>query len=82
MLGEMIAVEAGAVVGLDQLQPVLEMPVERLPAVVQMVKNPKPHSGLPLSSRYPSETRVQTPIHQNRRPRVKSAFNMLQRRAS
>jgi hypothetical protein len=43
MLGEVIAVEPGAVVRFDEPQPLLEMPGQRQPAVVQMVKNPKPH---------------------------------------
>ena len=40
----MVAVETGAIVGLDQLEPRLEVPVERQTAVVQMVKDPKTHS--------------------------------------
>ena len=43
VLGQMVAIEPGAIIGLDQLQPVLEMPGQRLPAVVQMVENPKTH---------------------------------------
>jgi len=47
MLGQMIAVKPGSIVGLDQLQPVLEMPGQRLPAVVQMVEYTKAHPSLP-----------------------------------
>ena len=43
MLGEMIAVETGTIVRFDELQPLLEMPGQRQPAVVQMVENPKAH---------------------------------------
>src|ERR1041384_7775869 len=48
MLGKMVAVEAGAVVRLDELQPLLEMPGQRLPAVVQMIEDPKTHIPLPI----------------------------------
>src|SRR5271170_1019261 len=46
VLGQMVAIEPAAVVRLDQPQPILEVPGQRLPAVVQMVENPKTH--LPL----------------------------------
>ena len=47
VLGEMIAVEPGAVIGLDQPEPVLEMPRQRQPAVVEMVEDPELHRRLP-----------------------------------
>src|SRR5262245_6039972 len=43
VLGQVIAVEPGAIVGLDELQPLLKMPGQRFPAVVQMVEDPKTH---------------------------------------
>ncbi len=46
VLGQVIAVEAGPVVGLDQLEPVLEMLAERQPAVVEVIENPKAHHRL------------------------------------
>ena len=46
VLGEVVAIEPGPIVRLDELQPFLEMPGQRQPAVVQMVKYPKPHRPL------------------------------------
>jgi hypothetical protein len=43
VLGQVVAVKTGPVIGLNELQPFLEMPAERHPAVIQMVKNPKLH---------------------------------------
>src|ERR1700730_12650704 len=39
----MVAVKPGPIVCFDELQPLLEMPGQRQPAVVKMVKNPKAH---------------------------------------
>src|SRR5260221_10863313 len=47
MLGQVVAVEPGAVVGLDQPEPVLEMAPERPAAVVEMVEDPEAHQSLP-----------------------------------
>src|SRR6516225_10494947 len=43
VLGEMVAVKARAIVGLDQLQALLEQLAEGDPAVVQMIEDPKAH---------------------------------------
>ncbi len=55
VLGEVIAVEAGAVVCLDQSEPLLEMAGERQAAVVEVVEDPEAHGRLlliqPLSAR-------------------------------
>jgi len=47
VLGEMVAVKARAIVGFDQLQPLLEEPAERHPAVVEVVEYPKAQPCLP-----------------------------------
>src|SRR5205085_11377773 len=47
MLGQVIAVEAGPVIGLDQLQPVLEMPLQRRATVVEVIENPETHHRSP-----------------------------------
>ncbi len=50
VLGEMVAVEPGAVIGLDQLQPLLEELADRHTAIIQMVEDPEAHfRRLPLS---------------------------------
>src|SRR5437764_878619 len=41
VLGEMVAVEPRALLSLDQLEPLLELPAKRQTAVVQVVKHPK-----------------------------------------
>src|ERR1700730_16279397 len=43
VLGQMIAVEPGPVVSLDQLQPLLEELAYRHAAIIQMVKDPEEH---------------------------------------
>src|SRR6516162_5592116 len=43
MFGEVVAVEPGAVVGLDQLQPRLKMLGERHAAIIQMIENTEAH---------------------------------------
>jgi hypothetical protein len=45
VLGNMVAVEAGTIVGLDQLEPLLEQLAERDAAIIQMIKNPKAHAA-------------------------------------
>jgi hypothetical protein len=42
----MVAVKPGPIVCFDELQPLLEMPGQRQPAVVQMVEYPKAHRPL------------------------------------
>jgi predicted phage-related endonuclease len=43
VLGEMIAIETRAVVGLNKLESLFEMLVERQAAVVEVVKDSKAH---------------------------------------
>ena len=47
VLREVIGVEPGAIIGLDQAEPVLEMPGQRQAAVVEMVEDPELHRRLP-----------------------------------
>ena len=49
MLGAMIAVEAGAVVGLDQLEAIFVELVERQIVAIDVIENTEfqPHSSLP-----------------------------------
>src|SRR4029077_19759267 len=51
VLGQVIAVEAGAVVGLDQPEPLLEMTGERQAAVVEVVEDPEAHARPPRLDR-------------------------------
>src|SRR5579871_5725510 len=43
MLGQVIAIEAGAVIGLDEFEPVFEMLLQRTAAVVEMIEYPETH---------------------------------------
>ena len=47
VLGEMVAVEPGAVIGLDQLEPLLEELADGHAVIVQMIKDPKAHFVVP-----------------------------------
>src|SRR5262249_48614842 len=46
MLGQMIAVEPGAIVGFDEFEPLFEEPIQGHSAVVQVIKDPKAHNVL------------------------------------
>src|SRR5215469_11275761 len=43
----MVAIEPGTIIGFDKLEPLFEVPGQGLPAVVEMVENPKPHPVTP-----------------------------------
>src|SRR6516164_5048365 len=61
MLGQMIAVEPGAVVGFDQFEPLLKLLGQRHPTVVDMVKDPKTHCSISPFSTHPAKMLRQCP---------------------
>src|SRR5207237_312228 len=61
VLGEMVAIEPGPVVGLDQLQPLLEELADGHIAVVQMVKDPEAHFLPPEGWTPPQRAQLASP---------------------
>src|SRR5205823_4922237 len=67
VLGQVIAVEAGLVVSLDELQPLLEMAGQRLAAVVEMIEHAELHPVSPwLAPPHPPSAAPRTPSPRKR----------------